>query len=701
MRAIWTTYRGSHLVQRIRDAHPDFSPARFTEQGVSTTCKQTHEDDLAFGVEYQIDDWSTEAYVALPGAVYAGNRFPVSDTPYSCLLREPWQWTPDVENTISNIPRLEIGSGKSRVQLLSGDMAIPAMLVGLPDGTGLLLLAKGDRLLMEVEESEDRKTAWLRILTPGVREDLRYHAGPGFVPSQDRAMRFDPGDEVRLEYRAIRTDAGTPTALFAVLFEHRGYLQSAQVENQLPFSKAYELVADKYNRVNWDEEPGYYAVGDHTEVYDHWQMGWVGGGISAYALLADQDPKTHERIRRNLEWIVRHGQAPSGVYWSFARGEFVFGDMVDMDFGDDWHLVRRTGDAVYFLTKLHTAIDDENSRLKQSILTACDALSEIWRNHRQFGHFVSDRTRGKICVGNSTSGGIVPAGLALAARRFHREDLLAVAEESAEEMVHRFVRKGFTSGGPGEAVHCPDSESAFGLLESLVTLYDVTQDSKWLAFAQETAHLAASWVMNWDFPFPASSSMGRLAVRTTGSVWANAQNKHSAPAICTLSGVSLLRLARATGDWRYLELLRDIAHGVPQYLSREDRPVFGMSSGFMCERVNTCDWETPDIPIGEGFPIGCWCEVSTLLTYLEVPGIYIDTSSGRCTVVDHLEAELSTDERHWTLTIHNPTAFPARVSVLAESDAERRVPLPFLPLQNAAWLTIEPGGKQNLNVKRI
>ena len=38
----------------------------------------------------------------------------------------------------------------------------------------------------------------------------------------------------------------------------------------------------------------------------------------------------------------------------------------------------------------------------------------------------------------------------------------------------RDVQAGVTVGGPGEILKCPDSESAFAMLESFIVLYEVT-----------------------------------------------------------------------------------------------------------------------------------------------------------------------------------------------------------------------------------
>ena len=192
-------------------------------------------------------------------------------------------------------------------------------------------------------------------------------------------------------------------------------------------------------------------------------------------------------------------------------------------------------------------------------------------------------------------------------------------------------------------------------------------------------------------------------MRTTGTVYANVQNKHSAPGICTLSGDSLLKLYRATGKRRYLELVRDIAHALPQYLSRADRPIAAcdgrpMPPGWMNERVEMSDWLEP---VGEIFHGSCWCEVSLMLAMAELPGLHVRTDTGEVCVLDHVDTSVLVDSPdRLTLRLSNPTPFPARVRVLAENAAQAAAPLG----QNAVldWPVVEvaPFGTARLDFDR-
>ena len=265
-----------------------------------------------------------------------------------------------------------------------------------------------------------------------------------------------------------------------------------------------------------------------------------------------------------------------------------------------------------------------------------DGFVKLFDQYGQFGQFVDVHT-GEIAVGGSTSAAIACAGLAEAYRFFQNPDYLRVAEESAEFFYQNFLCRGYTTGGPGEILQCPDSESAFGLLESFVVLYEITGKSKWLGYAKECAHYCSSWVVSYNYEFPANSEFGRLGIKSVGSVFANIQNKHAAPGICTLSGDSLYKLWKWTADPLYLDLLKDIALTIGQYISTDQRPICDryidpglpdgerraliaahrMPEGFINERVNLSDWEGAG-KVGGIFNGSCWPETSNLLTLAEV-----------------------------------------------------------------------------------
>jgi len=300
-------------------------------------------------------------------------------------------------------------------------------------------------------------------------------------------------------------------------------------------------------------------------------------------------------------------------------------------------------------------------------------------------------------VGGSTSGAIVPAALAVAAKYYDEPGWLGVAVAAAEKYYREFTRNGLSCGGPGDALQNPDSESWYSLIESYVALYEATGRKVWLTRAAATARQFATWVVAYDFAFPPQSTFGRAGIRSTGSVYANTQNKHSAPGLCTFSGLGLFKLFRATGDRFHLELLHDIAFGLPQYLPHPLRPLGQARPGWMCERVNLTDWEGPE-RIGETLKMTTWAETSLLLTTIEIPGLYVQPDRSLVVMFDNLTAEIAGDDATaLTVRISNPTPAPARVRVWAEPSRAARGLLPDNYLLDAPVVNLKPGEAQTLS----
>lgn len=392
--------------------------------------------------------------------------------------------------------------------------------------------------------------------------------------------------------------------------------------------------------MNWNDEFGFYMIGTDRTRFQVWQPGWTGGTLSGYPLMKLGGELEAKRQMSTLRFLFST-QTESGFFPGVVDIEGkVFGDGFCKEGTEDWHLIRKSSDVLYFLFKHFKLMKERNIEIPADFITgakkAADGFVKLFETYGQFGHFIDVNT-GEIRVGGSTSAAIAPAGLAEAYRFFGDEKYLKTAKSGADYYHKNFLGKGYTTGGPGEMLQCIDSESAFGLLESYVVLYDVTKDPKWLEYARENAHYCSSWVVSYNYRFPEKSEFGRHGMKTVGSVFANLQNKHSAPGICTLSGDSLLKLWHWTEDPLYLELIKDIALTIGQYMSTDQDPVFDWSTpadvrdsdnaelleayrlpqGFINERVNMSDWEW-DRSIGGVFNGSCWSETSNLLALAEV-----------------------------------------------------------------------------------
>ena len=671
-----------------------------------------------------LDAWSPDNYVMLPGACYAGNRFESRFIGYPPLLTEPADIGPHVPPIVTDIPRLNLHRGPSRLEIAAADLATPALAVFLPsEKLGLILLVDPatsvGRTGLSIGESDDRRQASIAASTPFLREG---HRTEGAAGPRERPIQPKPGTTITLRARLHAFDCEQIGQLTERLFALRKTVTGATARaHTLPFSAAFALHEARVN-ARFVATQGFFALGARDSAYAIWQTGWCGGFGQTLPLLAAGGKQSRARALQTVAFVVEGGQATSGFFHGVSDGKSWYDDGFTAPLPPApaeawpprappyhhprWHLVRRSADALALLVKQLALLERQAAALPpideppgpvdptwaKSARLCADALARLWGRHRQFGQFV-DVESGELIVGGSSSAGMVPAALAHAAAYFKEPRYLQIAEESALHYFERFVQLGLTCGGPGDALQCPDSESAAALLESFVTLYEATRDRAWIARARSAAHLLASWVISYDAPPAARGCPPPGAIRAAGAVFTDAQNRTGAPGYVLSSGAALFRLYRATGDVAWLELLRDTAHNLAQYLPLADAASPPASTGArdsgVCSRADSSDWLVDN---GSVVPATGLYDAIALLTYTELPSVYAQTDAGFVFAFDHVEARVK--ERlggRLVVALRNPTATEATVRLYAESAADAALPLPPDAVLGAPTAVLPPG----------
>lgn len=657
------------------------------------------------------EEWDEEGYVFFPAAVYNGNRFESLLLPYPPYHAEKKKdgWN----QVITDIPHLGRDGEPSRIQLLSGDMSAPANgFYSWKKQEGVLLLAKhkiGDNYTGFSVYTEGEKGI-LEVSLPGVRERTKYFFGElpdgrGFYPtmemaSDDWGMLPTFGERMEMEGKLYRFKAETLMDYFRSFNNLREGMETGRPFETVPFSKVYEEIRQKYLERCFDPE-GYFRVGtDNDTPPSHWQAGWVGGGMNTLAFILEGQGQAYEYAVQNLVFITEKLQRENGWYIPmYAKGRIYGDDFRDTD--KPVLLVRKDANLLYFLLKQALVLKDRQALpvgLEESMKKQADAFVRFYEKNGQMGQFI-DMEKEELIQGDTASAAMVPAALSLAYEYFGAKAYLDTAKELGRLYWEDYLKRGIVNGGPGEICQAPDSESSFALLESFVQLYETTGEEEWLRAAKEAFELAITWVASYDFCFPKGSEAGKLGCHSRGTVFANAQNKHSAPGICTLSGNSILKLYHATGEKRYLKWLSYISHALPQFTSLKERPIRTLDGrvlppGFMNERVQTSDWEGKET-VG-GFLYGDnWPDVSMMLTYAEVPGVYVDLKEKSICCLDHVQAAWDGSQEN-TLRIKNPCHYPAKVTVLADSRDGK--PLGHLYRKAMKQIEIGAGGEVSIQI---
>lgn len=126
--------------------------------------------NAAAAIEVEFADWSIANYICIPGAVYNGTRCEPRRMPYPPLVHDPQDIGPHVPPIISDIPRLNIHLGTSRIQPATVQPAIGYEAPAAKTGFWLLTLpstAWGDSGL-DIEECHDCSRALFRVTAPCV-----------------------------------------------------------------------------------------------------------------------------------------------------------------------------------------------------------------------------------------------------------------------------------------------------------------------------------------------------------------------------------------------------------------------------------------------------------------------------------------------------------------------------------------------------
>lgn len=566
--------------------------------------------DTRFSLSVAFGQWEEDAYVFLPACAYNGNRFQRRKTAY------PPEYTVaecgvNPAPIITDVPALN-PDGSGKIEVNSGDLSVPCCGVFFPQKQIAFFaftrqVCKGKNVGFCVERGK------ITLQFPVIRSKC-YRICRTDEPSNDSGFFAAAGEIITSEVLMKEFSCCDLPAFFEIFFQNRRCLLSDAPAKSRYTQALWDAMENHMNRDNFSGE--YYA-----EMSKMWQCGWVGGGMSSLPLLKHGNAISKERAIQTLDYMTSK-VSPMGFFYSTIINGEIRGDGCGSPHMRNSTLTRKNGDALYFLFK-HFAVITPKPAWVAAAKGCADAFVRLYEHYGDFGQFVNVET-GEMIFGGTTSGASVVGALVMAWRHFGDEEYLSVAKNAGEKYYRNFVFRGLTYGGPGEALCAPDSESCYAMVESMVLLYEATKEEKWLTYAKDSLHLLSSWVMPYAYQFPAECEFARLKINTVGSVFANVQNKHSAPGLCTASGDAIYKLYKYTGNEAYLNLLRDIVSFLPQCVSTEERPIYSWDQppkkllpGCICERVNTSDWEGPEY-IGGVFDVSCWCETAVLLTFTEL-----------------------------------------------------------------------------------
>lgn len=638
--------------------------------------------DAGVAVAFDVYNWSSDNFVMIPAVVYNGNRQRIVNREYATGLDKTDYYRKDLALTSNPIPQLspEFGAN-SQLEVNISNTSTPLMAyldrkqqqgVFLFTDQGITWKNEVKDHALIIEESRDRSLASFVVSAPGVRS--RKPEFIGFSESPDRGISVAPGDELQIRVTRIVFPAMDVPQLYAHFMQERKlHVKETAPRNLMPMSEVFTRMAKNIDeRYYTKDNIGFYC----PENADWMSYGWVGGLINTYPMLAMADKVHFDRVSHTFNFALPRGRGASSYYYDVlgADGQVIYRDGAKLNPGIG--LTRKNADVLYWMVKQFMLLKKQgksaliDSTWENKVKQLADAFVKTWQEEGTWGNYLAIES-GKIAAYNTTGGAMAVAGLTLAASYFHHDHYLAVAKEAAKKYYDEFALVGFTSGACGDILQNADSETAIALTTSLMTLFEKTGDRKYLEQAKNLANYTASWTVSFPYQLPENTALAKLGANLTGAVWASTQNKHGAPGFCTQSGDVLFKLFRETGTSLYADLIRDVIHAHAEGIQ---------PNGKITERLTYCDADSRGSR-GDGGKTG-WNETNGALMALEIPGVYVRKDKATAYAFDHILVKtVKKTGQGLAVTLHNPTAYDANVSILAEDAAEAARPLG----ENAFW----------------
>ncbi|MGE8430302.1 MAG: hypothetical protein ACN6O7_20655 [Sphingobacterium sp.] len=638
--------------------------------------------DAGVAVAFDAYNWSSDNFVMIPAVVYNGNRQRIVNREYATGLDKTDYYRKDLALTSNPIPQLspEFGAN-SQLEVNISNTSTPLMAyldrkqqqgVFLFTDQGITWKNEVKDHALIIEESGDRSLASFVVSAPGVRS--RKPEFIGFSESPDRGISVAPGDEVQIRVTRIVFPAMDVPQLYAHFMQERKlHVKETAPRNLMPMSEVFTRMAKNIDERYYTKDSiGFYC----PENADWMSYGWVGGLINTYPMLAMADKAHFDRVSHTFNFALPRGRGASSYYYDVlgADGKVIYRDGAKLNPGIG--LTRKNADVLYWMIKQFMLLKKQgksaliDNAWENEVKQLGDAFVKTWQEEGTWGNYLAIES-GKIAAYNTTGGAMAVAGLTLAASYFHDDHYLAVAKEAAKKYYDEFALVGFTSGACGDILQNADSETAIALTTSLMTLFEQTGDRKYLEQAKNLANYTASWTVSFPYQLPENTALAKLGANLTGAVWASTQNKHGAPGFCTQSGDVLFKLFRETGTRLYADLIRDVIHAHGEGVQ---------PNGKITERLTYCDADSRGSR-GDGGKTG-WNETNGALMALEIPGVYVRKDRATAYAFDHILVKtVKKTGQGLSLTLHNPTAYDANVSILVEDAAEAARPLG----ENAFW----------------
>lgn len=168
----------------------------------------------------------------------------------------------------------------------------------------------------EVIESDDRKSAEILLMAPGIYHEKCFTINGYTQESSDCGARFTEGDSVNIDFDLHWFDCESIQGLFDFIFEHRyDCVRSEPLKNEIGFSATWDILHEKHNNTNWLEDLDLYQVSINNGA--SFPIVEVKSGETIQKPLA---PNSHQATSQQRSGYYRDGQLFS--YFEYVGNDF-------------------------------------------------------------------------------------------------------------------------------------------------------------------------------------------------------------------------------------------------------------------------------------------------------------------------------------------------------------------------------------------
>ena len=322
-----------------------------------------------------------------------------------------------------------------------------------------------------------------------------------------------------------------------------------------------------------DADEGAPVTGDRDAMH----VAWLSGAPAAQALLkygrAQDHPDYIDAAISVLDTIAA-GIAPAGCFWGqWTRAGWDGG----WNGHRDWIHSRTIGEATLFMIRAahaEEALDVEHPLWQRAIESNLEFATSAQREDGAFPALVNGRTGAAVSWDGAAGLLWIPA--LIEGKGEQR------AAELAGSYYARFIEDEFIFGAPEDIDRAPSSEDGYNAVIAYVSLFEATEDPRWLELARRATEWMLSFRWSYNLTFPEHTLLDSYDYRSRGSDLASPRNQHlhSYGLICL---PELVRLSEHSGDGYYLDRAVDNLAASLQFIAREDGD-FNARKGMVTER---------------------------------------------------------------------------------------------------------------------